>query len=126
MLGRLALVSMQKKSIMALVKIISNLQSNKLGQMSDIEAFSKGSLLMLSVCSGLVTISAALLVLQTVVSFSSYLRLNKNLSTDLKEIIEPTVSKIGDSVASSLQNVSSSVATTIDSYSTDSLLKNVK
>lgn len=126
MLGRLVLVSMQKKNIMALVKIISNLQSNKLGQMSDIEAFSKGSLLTLSICSGLVTISAALLVLQTVVSFSSYLQPNKNLSTDLKEIIGPTVSKIGDSVASSLQSVSSSVAMTIDSYSTDSLLKNVK
>lgn len=111
---------------MALVKIISNLQSNKLGQMSDIEAFSKGSLLTLSICSGLVTISAALLVLQTVVSFSSYLRSNKSLSTDLKEIIGPTVSKIGDSVASSLQSVSNSVATTVDSYSTDSLLKNVK
>lgn len=111
---------------MALVKIISNLQSNRLGQMSDIEAFSKGSLLALSISSGLVTISAALIVLQTVLNLNRYVDVRTTLSVDLKQLLLPLTNGVGESLSSSLKTMSESIGRTIDSYSTDSLLKNVK
>lgn len=111
---------------MALVKIISNLQANRLGQMSDIEAFTKGSLLALSVCSGVVTIGASLLVLQTVLSLSAYVRSSSTLSADLTSAITVPLTKISDSAASLLDKTSGSLSKTIDSYSTDSLLSNIK
>lgn len=107
---------------MALVKIISNLQSNRLGQMSDIEAFTKGSLLSLSICSGIVTISAALIVLQAVIKFKDYVKTSGNISTDIQQIFKAPLKDVSESTSAFMNKVGSSISKTIDSYSTDSLL----
>lgn len=90
--------------------------------MSDIEAFTKGSLLSLSICSGIVTISAALIVLQAVIKFKDYVKTSSTIGADVRQIFKAPMEAISESTSSFMEKVGSSISKTIDSYSTDSLL----
>lgn len=108
---------------MAIFKVVTNWNHSQLGTMTSIESFSKGCLTGLTIVSSIYGAICVIGLIAAVGTLSERITITGQAIDNLIGKLGEAVDDARTSIKSNSERISTSISKTIDSYSTDSLLR---